>query len=947
LFLLEGPTGAGKSTVIDAIVFALYGRLADDSADLHRLRSDRADPSQESFVDLTFEVSAGVYRVRRTPAYDRPKVRGQGTRPVPATARLWRFAGSSGAGSEGEIIATNVVEASREIPLLTGLSAEQFVQTVVLPQGKFADFLRAKNDQRRGLLQQIFGTGIYKRLGDELRARRLAAERRIEQEAGDVQRAADSLVSEAGLSEAAAEAFARAAAEVISRAERTTLDDLASQACTEVDHARAAAEAAAETAAKASQRSAALATAAEQAASHAATRQTLDNRLAQLKAEAPTRQVQAAQLDAARRALGAKGLIEAADRAGLARLAAGQALQGLGLPLDVSETAPFEACLNQAIEQQAKAKERLAAAKQLAKARQAESAAHQAKVTAEAEVAASQAAATALARLTQEQPHLMSEVARLERLAEALKLHQNATAQLAKAKLTLGEAKTAYDTARQAETAARDRRLAGMAGEMAAELVNGEPCPVCGSPEHPNPAGLALDHVTLEDVQQAEQVRLTAESAYERAATAHQKLSSAVAELAGKTAGTEPDKVPQELANARINLRDLGEPEALNAAASQANALIGTRRAELEGATTRLAQAHDKAVALAEQSSGETVDAATSGLKSAETETSQIQAKLQAVRQWIEAVRSASQAEAAAEEAWHQNGFESADTVRQALLNQTAMDQLEAVLTADQAEIRSITDRLADPALAGAEGDPAELAAVAKLTAQALTAAREQEQATAGASVLAQAAAKRTGRASQLLSDCVTRFNATKEAATPLIRVAELAAGGSANLHDVDLPTYVLMRRFDDVVAAANERLGPMSSGRYQLEHSDTKENSRSRLTGLALRVRDNQTGEARAPRTLSGGETFYVSLALALGLADVVTAEAGGIALETLFVDEGFGSLDNEVLEAVLSQLVRLRDGGRVIGLVSHVEALKQAIPERVEVRPLPEGGSKLKVRA
>ncbi|MDR3360309.1 MAG: hypothetical protein LBO20_06625 [Bifidobacteriaceae bacterium] len=138
-----------------------------------------------------------------------------------------------------------------------------------------------------------------------------------------------------------------------------------------------------------------------------------------------------------------------------------------------------------------------------------------------------------------------------------------------------------------------------------------------------------------------------------------------------------------------------------------------------------------------------------------------------------------------------------------------------------------------------------------------------------------------------------------------------------------------------------------MSSGRYQLERSDTKEAVRQRRTGLALRVRDNHTGEARDPRTLSGGETFYVSLALALGLADQVSAEAGGVGLETLFVDEGFGSLDAESLEAVLAQLARLRDGGRVVGLVSHVEALKQAIPERIEVRPAAERGSTLTVRA
>ncbi|WP_448630690.1 SbcC/MukB-like Walker B domain-containing protein [Cellulomonas soli] len=157
----------------------------------------------------------------------------------------------------------------------------------------------------------------------------------------------------------------------------------------------------------------------------------------------------------------------------------------------------------------------------------------------------------------------------------------------------------------------------------------------------------------------------------------------------------------------------------------------------------------------------------------------------------------------------------------------------------------------------------------------------------------------------------------------------------------------MLVRRFEDVVAAANERLLIMSDGRFELVRSDEKEDVRTRATGLAMRVVDHRTEQARDPRTLSGGETFYVSLCLALGMADVVTAEAGGIDLGTLFVDEGFGSLDPHVLDQVLVELGRLRAGGRVVGLVSHVETLKQAIADRIEVRPTAAGPSTLRVLA
>jgi len=185
-------------------------------------------------------------------------------------------------------------------------------------------------------------------------------------------------------------------------------------------------------------------------------------------------------------------------------------------------------------------------------------------------------------------------------------------------------------------------------------------------------------------------------------------------------------------------------------------------------------------------------------------------------------------------------------------------------------------------------------------------------------------------------------------AAAPVTRMANLASGtGSDNAHALSLATYVLGRRFEDVVAAANERLAVMSDGRYELVRSDEKEDVRARAVGLAMRVVDHRTERARDPRTLSGGETFYVSLCLALGMADVVTAEAGGVELGTLFVDEGFGALDPHVLDQVLAELGRLRQGGRVVGIVSHVEALKQAVADRIEVRPTPGGPSTLTVLA
>jgi exonuclease SbcC len=179
----------------------------------------------------------------------------------------------------------------------------------------------------------------------------------------------------------------------------------------------------------------------------------------------------------------------------------------------------------------------------------------------------------------------------------------------------------------------------------------------------------------------------------------------------------------------------------------------------------------------------------------------------------------------------------------------------------------------------------------------------------------------------------------------PVIRLAGLAKGTEGHRR-VTLTTYVLRHWFAQVVAAANVRLAAMSSGRYELKRTDQAEHRRERA-GLTLAVVDRHTGEERSPASLSGGETFYTSLALALGLADVVRAEAGGVDLDTLFIDEGFGSLDGQTLDQVMTVIDELRDRGRVVGIVSHVADLKERVPERLEVRRLPGGSSAVRVVA
>ncbi|MDR2379768.1 MAG: SMC family ATPase [Bifidobacteriaceae bacterium] len=954
LFLLEGPTGAGKSTVLDAIVFALFGGLADDSSDKHRLRSDYAASDAESFVDLIFEVNSGIYRVRRTPGYERPKRRSSGVVTVQQTARLWRLT-SPAAGTQ-ELVSGNVAEAAREVPAILGLTRTQFVQTVVLPQGQFAQFLRSGSDERRVLLQQIFGTEFYQRLVEELKSRRLAVGKELDQLAGAVRRATDQLVLAASLEEADADALHQeldglaligqpeAAAAAAAQAASVTVAD--------VQRALAEAQVAADQAAGATAEAQAIRDEAAAKAKNAALREELSARLTELEAGAKARSAAAGALDAARRAQSALPLVKAMTKAAAELTGAEAVATNLGLAADVSEVRPFQTAQEAAALAEGRALEQRVAAAQLEQAQAAEAAAAKrdraALTTLDAQQSRWELARQAAETAGREAPRLQAEVERLTSLSRKLGEQGKAQVRLDKAAQTATQAKAAFDSALATEVAAREARLAGIAGEMAAKLAPDEPCPVCGSTEHPEPAEAGADAVSLEDVAAAEASRKAAEAAYEQAGRAAQEADAVLAELTGQTGRAEPQEVAAALAAATQQLADLGELDALTAAATRAQAGVETAKTEAAAAEAALAQAHDQVIRLRERSSGAgDLPTAEAALKAAQAAKTQADRELEAVRRLLEARRSAKAAEAAAEQAITAAGFASVPAAQAADLPELETERIAAELTAAAAELLSLRERLAESALADAMGDRTALQAEAERLAEAADAARANAQAAEATLAVAKRVAAQTQAAAGALEASAKTLAQARVATAPLVRLAELTAGGAGNLRGVDLTTYVLVRRFEEVIAAANERLGPMSTGRYVLEYSEDKEVARQRRTGLALRVRDNQTGEARAPRTLSGGETFYVSLALALGLADVVTAEAGGTSMETLFVDEGFGSLDNESLEAVLSQLVRLRQGGRVVGLVSHVEALKQAIPERIEVRPTRDKGSTLTVRA
>ncbi|MGN6238824.1 MAG: AAA family ATPase [Cellulosimicrobium cellulans] len=1075
IYLLDGPTGAGKSTIIDAIVFALYGKVASDAASDDRLRSAFAGPDVESFVDLVLEVPSGVYRVRRTPEYRRPKKRGTGTTTQQASVRLWRLAGVPSAealagvdGSPGELLSARLDEAGDEIRRIVGLDRRQLVQTVVLPQGEFATFLRAKPEDRAVLLQKVFGTELYHRaavrLAELARAARARSDgarqgvrgaverftgaaglvpddaRRLREAAqddarlrradeADVARAvadigrgvADDARVEAGIAREAARPTGLDAADTAPPSPaplddgRVTVGDPAAPAAVIEEaaapvagvHALALArvaglEAEAEVLAEREvTANAALVAARDRLDAERALADAVERRArlraeeARLAEEEPQVAVDRCRVDAATRAAvvapAAQGLVRAErlltaahDRLALARTGAPAPLAdadpttlealradvatagvrvtrllpvGASLPARDREVADGRKDVVQAAEERARTFDELAA-------RPARREDLRLRLASLAETAATLGA-------LQERALRARAVEEAARQAATLAVDEQA------ARAARAEAATFARAAVEQEARARAARIAGLAGELAAGLSAQLPCPVCGGTDHPAPAPLADGHPSAQDVEDAERGRAEAERALHDASARVEVLAERLSARRRDAEGLTPDEAAERVAEvdalvagARAAAHERADAEreldALDVATVALQQRAATLAEEIAGTTARLdeleaALGADRAEIRAEvAAAGPLVELADLPDALAEEGGTRNPVAVLAVAleerlRTIDALADAGAAVAAAARAVEErtaelgalverSGFADAAEALDAVLDEPVRLDLARGVAEHEAACAATAAGLADPTLTDLPPDvepdvAAARAAVAEAEATARAAGRRHEL------VARQAQAARV--AAEGIGTTADDWDRARAAAEPVARMAALASGSGDNAHALTLATFVLVQRFEDVVAAANERLAEMSSGRYELVRSATREDVRAHKRGLAMKVLDHVTERERDPRTLSGGETFYVSLCLALGLADVVTAEAGGVELGTLFVDEGFGSLDPETLEAVLAALGRLRAGGRVVGVVSHVEALKQSIAERIEVRRVPGGGSTLTVRA
>ncbi|MGW2384732.1 AAA family ATPase [Streptomyces sp. NPDC001658] len=953
LFLLHGPTGAGKTSVLDAVCYALYGAVPGtrQSGQGMTLRSDHAVGNTRTEIRLELTVAGRRLEITRQPPWERPKKRGSGTTLDKAQSWLREYDAKADGWKD---LSRSHQEIGEEITQLLGMSREQFCQVVLLPQGDFARFLRADAEARGRLLGRLFDTHRFAEVEKRLAERRRAAEAQVRDgdtallaDAHRMQQAATGAMElpelapgEPGLAEAVlgAAAVARStsreqltvahcrltAAESAQAAAERALTDVR-----EVDRLQRRFTQARERAALLEERADGYRQAQarkERARKAEAVAPALD-----LRESAESEHRRAASAEAHARArlpetfagAGAAGLVAAARRAA-------EELGGLE-PARRAEQRLSELVAERTdLERQERADEEV-----LAETGSWLVGWEESRTALQTRIETAQEAATRAEQLgaRREPTHRRLDAARMRD-------------QLA------GDTDTAAEQVRRAQEQTlrakahwldvKEQRLNGIAAELAAQLEDGVACAVCGATDHPAPARKDAGHVDRE----AEEEALAAYQRAEERQTERERHLGVVREaLAAATAeagDTPTDRLAAEYEELeQLYARARAEASVLHSVHEElrrAEAEHRRRTADRQQAEVRAAsrvghrERLDREKALLEEELAQARGAADSVAARAaqlERQAALLTEAADTARAAEDTAQRLKDADARLADAAFRAGFDTPQAAAAALLDDAAHRDLQRRLDAWQSEEAAVRAVLGEADAADAARQPA--ADVEAATGYAAAAARRTREAASARDAAARRCTE-LDRLSERATAGVRRLAPLREEYDRVARLAGLAAGTSAdNERKMRLEAYVLAARLEQVAAAATVRLHRMSSGRYTLVHSDDR-SGRGR-SGLGLHVVDAWTGRERDTSTLSGGETFFASLALALGLADVVTDEAGGVRLDTLFIDEGFGSLDDQTLDEVLDVLDSLRERDRSVGIVSHVADLRRRIHAQLEV--------------
>jgi DNA repair protein SbcC/Rad50 len=963
MLLITGTTGAGKTSILDGVMFALFDDSTGGKRKPHQMRSQHADPGLPTEVLLDFALGAETYRITRRPQQDRPAKRGTGMVTEKPTAALWKRTGFTDDAVEGVVLAEGSQDVTLKVKELVGFSGEQFRQIVVLPQGDFRRFLEASSREREDILEVLFRTESFRRVEEALVARAKQLE--------------DSLRS---LNVEETTLYAGAPAKTIEEleakrmlagkrvgAEGEKLGMLRDR-CRILENdwnvARAIEKAFLERD---------IARVDRQKAEGG--RATQDSRQIELRRARKALPLVPLQKQAAGRMREAEVAAKGARAASVAYEASRVALEKARGVLALEEA---RTPLREAAQARINELEMLrASAQDLARIR-----GEVARLSVAERIAAGRlrSADAALAFVREEVARKEVEVSRLAtqvapRVAWAILLTQVAAKLTSGVRLRQIEAGLPglHSSVQSAEAgcarskAAQSEVEAAWAGSQAAllatRLVDGEPCGVCGSREHPAPAkalGDAREYAEVrkarEDVEIASKALDVARGALERADAAAQSLKCLVGpetmealelqrrELSAKlkTADAGARRIPV-LRNELVALK-----EAEAKAVEELNAARTAHTTEDRCASAAQGAAADRERSIPEElratgALAEALAQVTESLKS-------LRSKLEAARKDVEIAASAD----AVATASARSSLDIASTAQKASEEVSAqfteaLDLAGFMSPADfqaawrsEEQIREVErqERFFEEALLRAKArlERAEEAVATLERRDQAPIERElvQARSEADAAVRGEAEAQRESDSLGVLLERLTSVGDRKASTTKSYAVAgrlsQTAKG--ANPMRLTFQRFVLRSLLDDVMTAASARLRKMSRGRYDLRVAGEK-------GGLELEVSDARTGMPRSVTTLSGGEGFQAALSLALGLADVVQARAGGIRLDSVFVDEGFGSLDDEALDQAIRVLTELQDGGRLVGLISHVRELKERVTTRLEVTSGPESSS------
>ena len=885
LYLITGDTGAGKTTIFDAITFALFGAASGDSREANMLRSKYAKATDPTYVELTFSYDGKAYTVRRNPEYERAKARGTGTTKQAANAVLTYPDGS---------VVTKLKEVDQAIRDIIGLTREQFAQVSMISQGEFRRLLQADTKERKKIFQDIFGTRLFEILQNQLKEKAAEVRDQKDHAARSIQQYLSGMVCDPdgplAMDVKKAKNGELPFVDVMALFDRLLETDREAEALLDAQ--------AKETESEWEHLSGQL----SQAESYAAAQKALTEQEAAETAKVAELDAAQAELEAAQATIPEQELL-------------------------TRQITQLELLLPAYDELETRKTELSTAKTSLTAAQTAADAAETDQATLTGEIEALKAEQKTLSGVEAEKEKLTAKRQQLmdqrNKLLDLIAGFEN----LADQQGELVEKQQAYMDAAQIsaqklqEYEAKNKAfLDEQAGIIASTLEAGTPCPVCGSVTHPHLAVMSAQAPTEADVKKAKKAYDTAQKATEKASAAASKQNGIVtttetalrrdaATLMPDTAFADAPDGAQALETAltaEIETLDQSiiEIESNIARKAELDQLIPQKETALTAAETALSTAKEQMAAYA------------ASIAQLERQIAESQAKLS----------HATKAEAEGEQMTLQTKL---DTLKQTLTNaESTAQQTREALAAIRATMAQLRKQLED----GEKADMEELE-TRKAQLQAQKASITAHQKTIHTRITTNETARKNA------SKKAAEMEALESRYTWMKALADTANGNLSGKEKIMLETYIQTTYFDRILERANIRLQKMSGGQYDLKRRRTASQIRGQ-SGLELDIVDHINTTERSVNTLSGGEAFLASLSLALGLSDEVQMSTG-IRLDTLFVDEGFGSLDSEALRKAYSTLASLTEGNRLVGIISHVAELKERIDKQIVVTKLRSGGS------